>query len=98
MAIALLVGACGWPVTDDLQLAKFTNATDRAVIVYFDYPDFETDFMTLSPGESDFTNFAHPTDSCAPATMIARDSAGVEVDRMDETFCVGDHWEIQNSN
>jgi hypothetical protein len=93
--IALLVGACDWPVSDDLQTAVVTNQTDSVVIVYLDYPDRETDIMRLRPGESETENFSHPSDSCAPATMIARTISGDEVARREQPFCVGDTWAIQ---
>lgn len=95
IALALVVGGCD----ENLQTAVITNATDSVIIVYIDYPDRpELDIMRLQPGESHTENFAHPTDGCAPATLIARDSSGVEVDRMDQTFCVGDRWDIRGSN
>jgi hypothetical protein len=93
-ALIALVGACSWPATDALQVAKITNGTESRVIVYIDYPDIERDFMTLSPGGSDFTDFSGP-DGCAPQTLIARTSSGDEVARREQPFCVGDTWTIQ---
>jgi hypothetical protein len=79
---------------EDFSVAIITNETDGAVTVYLDYPEGEVDIMRLGPGESDSTDFSHPQDSCSPATLIARDASGTEVDRLEDEFCVDDRWEI----
>jgi hypothetical protein len=94
LSISVLSG-CSLPGTDPLQTALVVNTTRGEVVVYLDYPDGETSIMELAPGESDTTNFSAPADGCAPATLIARDASGNEIDRKDQPFCVGDRWEIQ---
>ena len=93
-----VLSACEWPVTDDLQTAIVLNETDRDVVVFLDYPDGETSIMELAPGQSDSTDFSYPTDGCAPATLIARDASGREVERIGRDFCVGDRWEIRGDS
>jgi hypothetical protein len=72
------------------------NGTDRQVVVYLAYPDGEVSIMEMASGASETTNFSYPTDGCAPAVLIARDSEGREVDRIGREFCVGDRWEIED--
>ena len=87
IALALLVTTSNWE--EDLQTAVVTNETDSVIIVYLDYPPRETGIMRLRPGESETTNFSHPTDSCAPTTLIARTISGDEVAPREQPFCVG---------
>jgi hypothetical protein len=92
--LALQLGACEWPGTDDLQTSVITNETARTIVVYIDYPDRpEIDIMRLRSGESGTTNFGYPIDPCSAAPLIVRTTSGVEVARR-ETLCVGDKWVV----
>lgn len=95
LALSGLVTSCSLPGTDPLQTAVVINTTRSEIVVFLDYPTGETSIMELAPGESGTTNFSAPADGCAPATLIARDGSGNEIDRKDQPFCVGDRWEIR---
>ena len=94
-ALLGLLGSCTFTVTDALQTAVVVNESDTPVQVFVDYPAGETRIMDLAPGESETTGLSNE-DGCAPATLIARDQSGLEVDRIGRDFCVGDRWEIRS--
>lgn len=93
--LAVLFAGCTLPGTVPFQVAAVVNQTDSEVVVFGAYPTGQTSIVQFEPGESDSTDFSGP-DGCAPAPLIARTASGLEVDRLDEPFCVGDRWEIQN--
>jgi hypothetical protein len=94
-ASALVVSGCGlWPFGSDregqITFANETNVT--VVVVYLPASGDEVVLRhAIGPGQ------AAPSIDVGPCTgpiLVARNQAGVEVDRYEERLCRGETWRI----
>ena len=97
-AMTLLIGGCGlWPIEigdGGRNAVNFVNGSDDTVQVVY-VPQAGREFVLIEywigPGGSASTIEALP---CTAGTLIARNEAGQEVDRLDEPLCRGETWRI----
>ena len=88
----LLLTSCDW----NQGGIEVINRTDRSLDIYYLVEGRERKVYTeLDPAYSvPISSVLDPLDYCTKGTLIARDSAGVEVARRTEPICNHEEWII----